>query len=321
MRRRAPFWLWLGLGLVAVAWPLAWIGPAPFSDHTFFPLWLGYILTVDGLTAWRGGDPLLRRDPRRFALLFLFSIPLWWLFEFANRFLGNWRYLTPREYGPVVYTLLASLAFSTVVPAIFVTANFWRTVPFFARPRLWWRIAPSPVGLLAIAGGGLAMFVAALVWPRYAFPLVWLGLFFCLDPLNALAGNGSIAAEVARRRWDTVLVLAAAGLTCGFFWELWNVNSLPKWVYTVPFVDRPKLFEMPLLGYGGYIPFALEIFAAYHLLHRLALRRPDHDLGFAAFDRGEAGSRSASSPGRSRIRWSPAMADDRTAARDGSGKR
>jgi hypothetical protein len=275
--------------LIAVAWPLAWFGPAPFSEHTFFPLWLGYILTIDGLTFWRSGDSLLARDPRRFARLFVFSIPLWWLFEFANRFLGNWRYLAPRDHGPVAYALLASLSFSTVVPALFVTASLWRTVPFFARPRRWWRIDPSPAGLVAISAAGLALFVAALLWPRFAFPLVWLGLFFCLDPLNRLAGNPSIAAQVAARRWDTVLVLCAAGLTCGFFWELWNVNSMPKWVYVIPVADRPKLFEMPLLGYGGYLPFALEVYAAYHALNGVLRRRPDRTLGFDALGGDERG--------------------------------
>ena len=53
-------------------------------------------------------------------------------------------------------------------------------------------------------------------------------------------------------RWDTVLVLFAAGLICGWFWELWNVFSMPKWIYQVPFVGWLKLFEMPILGYGGY---------------------------------------------------------------------
>src|SRR5690606_19814671 len=47
---RVPPHLAIGLALVAVAWPLAWLGPKPFSSYTFFPLWLGYILTVDGLT-------------------------------------------------------------------------------------------------------------------------------------------------------------------------------------------------------------------------------------------------------------------------------
>jgi hypothetical protein len=46
---------------------------------------------------------------------------------------------------------------------------------------------------------------------------------------------------------------------CGFFWEAWNFYSYPKWVYHVPFVSWLKLFEMPLLGYGGYLPFALEV--------------------------------------------------------------
>ena len=277
-----PAWLWLGLGLIAVAWPMAWVGPRPLSEHTFFPLWLGYILTVDGLTMWRAGGSLLARDRRRFALLFVFSVPLWWLFEFANEYLGNWRYVMPRVYGPVAYGLLASLAFSTVMPALFVTAELWRTVPLFARPRRWIRIAPSRTGLLLIAALGLATFVASLAVPRQAFPLVWLGVFFLLDPLNALLGGKSLAEEVAARRWDTVLVLFAAGLTCGFFWEMWNSGSMPKWVYTVPYVERPKLFEMPWLGYGGYLPFALEVYAFYHALHWLLFRRRDGYLGFDA---------------------------------------
>ena len=54
------------------------------------------------------------------------------------------------------------------------------------------------------------------------------------------------------------LVLLLAALICGCFWEMWNVFSLEKWIYTVPFVDRFHIFEMPLLGYAGYLPFGLE---------------------------------------------------------------
>jgi hypothetical protein len=50
---------------------------------------LGYILFVDGLTSWRAGTSLLATDWRQFAWLFGFSAPLWWLFEGANRALGN----------------------------------------------------------------------------------------------------------------------------------------------------------------------------------------------------------------------------------------
>ena len=269
-----------GMVLIAIAWPLAWFGPSPYSEYTFFPLWLGYILTLDGVTVRRSGTSLLSRDGRRFALLFAFSIPLWWVFEFANRFLRNWAYVQAHDYSPVVYAALASLAFSTVMPAIFVTAGLYRSFPFFARPRRWIGIAPSTGGLIGIGALGLAMFVASLVFPDVAFPLVWIGLFLLVDAVNALTGGKSIAAQVAGRRWDTVLVLFMAGITCGFFWEMWNYWSLPKWVYNVPHVGSPKLFEMPLLGYGGYFPFALEVYAFYHLLHMLIFRRRDRLLHF-----------------------------------------
>jgi len=274
-----PVQLGIGLALLAVAWPLAWLGPAPYSEHTFFPLWLGYILTVDGLVRRRSGTSLLGRDPRRFVLLFAFSLPLWWVFEAVNEFIANWRYRIPDDYGSILYAALASLAFSTVMPAILETAELYRTFPVFARPLPWLRIAPPPPGLAVISAVGLLTFAASLAFPRQGFPFVWIGLFVFLDPLNALLGADSITARVARGRWDTVLVLFAAGLTCGFFWELWNYWSLPKWVYDVPYVGgMPKLFEMPLLGYGGYLPFALEVYAVYHTLHWLLFRRRDSYL-------------------------------------------
>jgi hypothetical protein len=55
-------------------------------------------------------------------------------------------------------------------------------------------------------------------------------------------------------------------LLTAFFWEMWNFLSYPKWVYHVPWGGWLHVFEMPLLGYGGYLPFALELFALYHFL-------------------------------------------------------
>ena len=51
---------------------------------------------------------------------------------------------------------------------------------------------------------------------------------------------------------------AVAALICGFFWEMWNFFSLARWNYAVPFVHRFQIFEMPLLGYAGYLPFGAE---------------------------------------------------------------
>ncbi len=278
-------WLWPGLALVVVAWWASWFGPGPLRHQAFFPLWFGYILTVDGLVRLRAGESLLTRNPARLALLFAFSVPLWWVFEWANGFLGNWRYALPYPYAPVVYALLASLAFSTVMPALFETASLARTFRPFAGPIRGPRIALGRAGLVIIALAGAATFAASLLWPGYAFPLVWIGLFLLIDPINTLLGWRSLAGEVAHGRWDTVVVLWVTGLACGFFWEFWNVLAMPKWVYSVPFVGEPKLFEMPVLGYGGYLPFVLEVFAAYNLLYGLLFRRRDDYLTFVGDDR------------------------------------
>lgn len=32
---------------------------------------------------------------------------------------------------------------------------------------------------------------------------------------------------------------------------------MAKWGYLIPFVQRYYLFEMPIVGYGGYLPFGV----------------------------------------------------------------
>jgi hypothetical protein len=267
--------------LVGVAWPIAWFGPAMLAEYSFFPLWLGYILTVDGMVERRSGTSLLKRSTSRFLALFLVSIPLWWLYEALNARLGSWEYLRPRAIGFVEQHVSASISFSTVVPALFETAELYSSSGLPRRVGRWLRIAPSRRGLLGFAALGLVMLALVLAFPRQAYPLVWLGLFLTLDPLTNLLGGRTISAQVARGRWDTVVALFLAGITCGLLWEMWNYWSMPKWVYHVPYVGHPKLFEMPILGYGGYLPFALEVYAAVQAVNVAVRFLP---AGYLRFD-------------------------------------
>ena len=41
----------------------------------------------------------------------------------------------------------------------------------------------------------------------------------------------------------------------GIFWAL---SSMAKWIYAVPYGHRFQVWEMPLLGFGGYLPFGME---------------------------------------------------------------
>jgi hypothetical protein len=79
-----------------------------------------------------------------------------------------------------------------------------------------------------------------------------------ITSLQAVMGRQSIFAGIEKGQWRGIYLLALSALVCGFFWEMWNYYSYAKWVYSVPFVDRFRIFEMPLLGYAGYLPFGLE---------------------------------------------------------------
>jgi hypothetical protein len=66
--------------------------------------------------------------------------------------------------------------------------------------------------------------------------------------------------------------LLVAGLICGLIWEFWNYWAGTKWIYNVPILPEIKLFEMPILGFGGFPPFAVECFAMYVTVRRWVWR-------------------------------------------------
>ncbi|HLY30532.1 MAG TPA: hypothetical protein VKQ36_05865, partial [Ktedonobacterales bacterium] len=73
-----------------------------------------------------------------------------------------------------------------------------------------------------------------------------------------------------------LITLPLAAIACGFFWEMWNYYALPKWKYDLPFLNwAPHIFEMPLPGWLGYLPFGLELFAMYQFTLWLCRLRAD----------------------------------------------
>ena len=95
--------------------------------------------------------------------------------------------------------------------------------------------------------------------------------------MNVWLGNPTLAEKTTTREWNTVLVLWFGVLLTAFFWEMWNYYSYPKWIYRIPWGDWLHVFEMPLLGYGGYLPFALELYAMYHfVLGVFGWKRPEY---------------------------------------------
>ena len=210
---------------------------------------------MDGWVFRRSGASLFARRRATFFLLFPVSALSWWYFEFLNRFARNWWYPDRLDFGPIHYLIYSSLCFSTVIPAIFEIQALLLTVPAL---RVRWSNGPR-LHIPRAAGISFALGAVSLplipLFPDPLFFAVWVA------PLALLAGALGLARvetpfdPIRIGNWTPVVSLALAALLCGFFWELWNAGSSPRWAYAVPYVDRFHLFAMPAVGYAGYLPF------------------------------------------------------------------
>lgn len=235
-------------------------------------VWTGYVLLVDAIVARLLGRSYLTTARVELVLVALVSIGAWWLFELYNapRFWhggeatrGLWWQYHGLEPNPFLRRVGYDWAFATIFPAMFLTAAALRTT-VFARAR----VRPWTPGLALRCGsivlGAVAVVLPLLVVNAWLVPLVWLGWVFLLEPLNARAGCPSWLADLARGDASRLGALLAAGVLCGLLWEFWNYWAAARWTYTVPYLGGVKLFEMPVLGYLGFPPFALECHAMYH---------------------------------------------------------
>lgn len=253
--------LLVGVLITLVSWVFAWGKFSPLSQYSFFPLWLGYILTINGLTLGIFKNSLLSKMRLSFIWLFIISIPLWWMFEGLNTVTQNWSYLSPVSPSSLKYFLGGSLYFSIVVPAVLSTSFLFYLLLLKVKPvnRSPSVISPLVLVLSFILGALFSLLI--FIFPQLYFPLLWGGIFLLLEPINYLLGFPSLFKKIETGDWNLVIAIMAATIFTGFWWELWNFYSYPKWTYHIPQLGFFKIFEMPILGYLGYPFFGLEIYA------------------------------------------------------------
>lgn len=266
MVKKIPPRFWAGILLVAVFWILNWTLSGLRTHWAFFPMWLGYILVVDSLVFIRTGTSIIKRSPSAFLLLFIVSAPAWWLFEFLNGFTNNWIYNGRENFTFIQYTLLETLSFTTVMPAVFETAELSRSFRRIEKIKRGLEISKSLQATSKMFFVGWAMLLLLILMPEYFYVFVWISVYFIIEPVNVWLGNKTILDFTSDGDWRHVLSLWSGVLICGFFWEMWNYFSYPKWIYRVPYLDYIHVFEMPLAGYLGYLPFSLELYGLYNLV-------------------------------------------------------
>lgn len=254
----------VGLILIAVFQLALIFKIEPLASYYFPFIWFGYIFVVDALVYQLKQDSLVHNHFSTFCLMLILSSIFWWLFEAINYFgVNDWRYVGSFTYIVWVKLLFKTIAFSTVLPAVWVTYDLMRALHLFDfHVKVKYCIPQAVLYLIVLIG--ILSFGLTFYMPALAFPLVWLAFFLMLDPINYIKKQPSIMAYLLNGKLCIPLSLMLAGLICGFFWEFWNYWAPVKWVYDLPYFNFIKIFEMPILGYFGYLFFAWELFAMYH---------------------------------------------------------
>jgi hypothetical protein len=268
---------WTGLLVIAVSQAATLAGVEPFHTWHTPIAWTAYIVAVDGIVWQRRGNSWLSHSRAEFLFLAAASVPLWVVFELFNKYaIHNWHYIGLPD--PPLRYLGYAWSFATIWPAIFQTGELVSSLRDRRAPE--GRAAATAPTALGAAGwasvaAGLLMLAVPLLYPsQYLAAPVFLGFIFLLDPLNARAGAESILGDLREGRRGRLVNLLTAGLVCGLAWECWNYWAGGKWIYTVPILPNLRVFEMPLLGYGGFPPFAVECFTMYVATRRWIWRGP-----------------------------------------------
>jgi hypothetical protein len=275
----SPYWWYLpslaivvGIAALGASTALLMDGVEPFATWYYNFAWYPVLLAGDGVVALTGGAGRGRRG--EFLLLgrkyFLASVLVWsavvWLFyELFNFRLQNWYYINvPADR--LGYWSGTLIAFATVLPAVFVSEGILAGLGVAERIR-WkqFQVTSALIAVMRIAG--VLMLVLVLAWPRYFFPLVWGATMLLVEPANyRKSADHSLLGDLEKGKPGRLLRLLLGGAAIGFIWELLNINARAKWIYTVPFLEDARFFEMPLPGFFGFPPFAVECFILWQAI-------------------------------------------------------
>ncbi|MBK9257849.1 MAG: hypothetical protein IPM42_20535 [Saprospiraceae bacterium] len=273
-----PLWLWIGIFSLGSSLVLLWsksTWPTTFLHWSDFPLFWGLVLVLDGWTYIRnGGKSIISERPQEMVGIGVSSAMGWMLFEYLNFFVDdNWFY----PFGDIIdreQFLLYAIVISTgLLPLSFVFYSLFNT---FTVLKNRYTVGPKiilsetiksvliVISLLSLIGSGL--FPNELFFSLWLTPAILIGLV--LDKL----GIWTPIRSIGQGNWRPTLVFALTYLAAGLCLECENyfsgvhdgqtitfTEAPAYWQYNLPYVNDFHLFEMPILGFFGYMPFGIYV--------------------------------------------------------------
>ncbi len=273
---KLPIWFWIGLAVWGIPLAFLWAKvdyPKWLLNWAYLPLFWGFTLMLDGWVYIRSNSvSLLSRYPREIVGIGVAATSGWMLFEYLNFFVDeNWYYPKGDIVPDDEFTVYATLGSSGLMPAAFEFYMLLNTFRFRHRFDHGIKITLHKGIRIVILVGALVGMFAIGFFPDGMFTVLWLSPLLILSVVLESIGIWTPFTPIKTGNWSPLLKYALTYLIYGFLLEWWNYfNSThpddPKklitftpahWVYSLPYVNRFHVFEMPVLGYMGYLPFGI----------------------------------------------------------------
>jgi hypothetical protein len=269
-----PAYGWMGLGIIIIA-EILLIIDIKIVKMFFTPIvWTGYILFIDALLQRLGGRSYLIQRRQEFFMMLPVSLGCWLIFEAYNLHLMNWKYVNLPEN--MVTRLIGYVwSFVTIFPGILLTSEVIDHLKIFDRFKTNNFVISKKTLIFWLLIGALFLIVPIILpmeYAKYLFALVWVGFVFLIDPINAFLREHSLFIDLRIGKINKLFSLFLAGAICGLLWEFWNYWATTKWIYILPFLQKPKIFEMPVVGFLGFLPFAVECYVMWVII-KFAIRK------------------------------------------------
>lgn len=271
-----PFWFWIGL--------VMWLGTlfvlvGKFSEPRWLinwadlPLFWGLTFVLDGIVNYRTGESIMSTHPKEIVGIGIASISGWMLFEYLNFFVeSNWIYPEGVRIPSTEFLLYAVLGSSGLMPLCFQMYSLLNSIEGFKERYMHGLVVKfsNTVKIIILLLGIGGMFATGY-YPDNLFFLLWLGPLAILTVVIQELGIWTPFRPIKEKgNWSPVLVFALTYLIVGVILECQNYFSAihingqfessfnPSfWEYSLPYVNVYHVFEMPLLGYLGYLPFSI----------------------------------------------------------------
>lgn len=269
-----PVWFAAGLVIALIDAFLLWghfASPRFMINLGYIPIIWGIVFMLDGIVYKRtGGQSILGNKPWQMFWIALCSAFAWGYFEYLGLFVGvNWYYPEAELLTTTEFYIYAFIGGAALVPFVFEVYMLLKTFKVFCNRYSYGpQISISRITQIVI----LLIFITALFlisyFPFILYPLLWIGPVVIISILLDIGGIWTpFRPIVTAGNWTPLALIGLGNFISGFLCEAINYLSAEHnpfhtfipgyWKYSIPYVDTWHIFEMPLEGLYGYLPYGI----------------------------------------------------------------